>query len=107
MNGCPRERHRPAADHPALVGVAASRHGQEPPGTLPQLTAGRRVADRYRLDSVIGEGSMGTVWAATDEVLLRRVAIKQVKYPPVTPTAEVTLQQQRLPATGRCSRDRR
>jgi serine/threonine protein kinase len=39
---------------------------------------------------------MGTVWAATDEVLLRRVAIKDIKYPPGTPTSEVTQLRQRL-----------
>ena len=39
---------------------------------------------------------MGTVWAATDEVLLRRVAIKEIKYPPGTPAAEVTHLQHRL-----------
>jgi len=42
------------------------------PGLPP---GGRTLAGRYRLDSVIGKGSMGTVWAATDEVLHRRVAI--------------------------------
>jgi serine/threonine protein kinase len=36
------------------------------------------------------------VWAATDEMLLRRVAIKDIKYPPGTPTAEAAQLQHRL-----------
>ena len=39
------------------------------------------LAGRYRLDSVIGKGSMGTVWAATDQVLHRSVAIKEIDFP--------------------------
>jgi len=46
------------------------------------------LAGRYRLDSVIGRGSMGTVWAATDQVLQRHVAIKEIDFPPGTPAGE-------------------
>jgi serine/threonine protein kinase len=46
------------------------------------------LAGRYQLDSVIGKGSMGTVWAATDLVLHRIVAIKEIDFPPGTPAAE-------------------
>jgi len=56
------------------------------PGLPP---GGRTLAGRYRLDSVIGKGSMGTVWAATDEVLHRRVAIKEIDFPPGMPPGEV------------------
>ncbi|WP_395725223.1 protein kinase domain-containing protein [Nakamurella sp.] len=48
----------------------------------------RVLADRYRLDSVIGKGSMGTVWAATDLVLHRNVAIKEIDFPVGTPAGE-------------------
>ncbi|HEY5114800.1 MAG TPA: serine/threonine-protein kinase [Nakamurella sp.] len=56
------------------------------PGLPP---GGRTLAGRYRLESVIGKGSMGTVWAATDEVLHRRVAIKEIDFPPGMPPGEV------------------
>ena len=46
--------------------------------TRPVTTPGRLIAGRYRLESQIGGGGMGTVWLARDELLGRRVAVKQV-----------------------------
>ncbi|GAA4620224.1 serine/threonine-protein kinase [Saccharopolyspora hordei] len=50
--------------------------------------AGRLIGDRYRLERELGGGAMGTVWAGTDELLRRPVAVKEVKLPPGMPDEE-------------------
>ena len=40
----------------------------------------RVVAGRYALTDVLGRGGMGTVWLATDQVLERQVALKEVTF---------------------------
>jgi len=48
----------------------------------------RRIGGRYRLSAHLGSGAMGTVWSGYDEVLQRRVAIKELKVPPGVPSQE-------------------
>lgn len=56
----------------------------------------RRIGGRYTLAGLLGSGAMGTVWSGFDEVLQRRVAVKELKIPAGVPQHEAAEARERI-----------
>ncbi len=68
---------------PAARSSAAPRHtpGQAGAAEDGRGVPGAVIGDRYALRAALGHGGMGTVWRATDTLLRRDVAVKEVILP--------------------------
>ncbi len=72
--------HDQSRELPGVGALPLARAGQATTVAATAASAGKIIADRYRLLEEIGEGGMGTVWVAEQtQPVRRRVAIKLIK----------------------------
>ncbi len=78
---CPKcgKKLTPAASPAATTSAPAQTSPQSGPPSA--LQVGLVIADRYGLESILGEGGMGRVWKAFDRHLNKYVVIKTVLTP--------------------------